>query len=164
MNFAPVAFLDTFDLVASLRTKMGLFRKAEDGILELPVRGPSAKAEDPDDDTKFVRYREPAKWVELQNCISRIRRIGEQMGGIDLGRVRLELLPPATCLPWALDEGAYNARFARALLPLRTNPAVTIFSSNESWSPAIGYLTIVNRRVPNSAIRPSPSSCATVPS
>lgn len=152
-NFLSVSFLDTFELVGSLRSKMGLFkRRADDRLMVLPVRGPRANADDPDDDTAYVRYKDAAKWVELTGMLTRIVRIGEQSGGFELGRVSLELLPPGACLPWELEFSAYAARFARAVLPLRTNPGVTLYSGGEVWHPVIGWLTITNRLVRHSAI------------
>lgn len=153
MNFASIAFLDPFELIGSLRQRMGLFGpSAGGGLRSLPVRGPRANADDPDDDLGFVLYKDAGKWVELKNTLGRIKRIGDQGGGIEFGRIALELLPPGVCLPWAFEDSTYNARFNRAYLALRTNPGVTLFSGNESWSPIIGLLTVANRRVRHSAV------------
>lgn len=148
-NFAPVAFLDTWELAASLRTRMGLFDKGEPRIL--PIRGPRATADDPDDDTGFVFYKAASQWAELKSMLARISRLGDGFGGIEFGRIFLELLPPGDCLPWTLEDSAYNVRFMRAELPLRTNPAAIVYSGPESAHLAPGWLTIINHRARHSA-------------
>jgi hypothetical protein len=150
MNFAPIAFVDTFDLTASLRTKMGLFKPYGDGLLSIPIRGPRANADDPDDDLAFGTYKHA--WVEAKTTISRLKRIGDQLGGADFGRVALQMLKAGATLPWDMESGPYYDRFSRAVLPLRTNPGVMLYSGVESWAPVIGLLTVVNHRVVQSAI------------
>lgn len=152
MNFQPIAFLDTFELTASLRTKMGLFRPDVDGPMSLPVRGPRANADDPDDDLAFVIYKDAARWVELKTMLSRLKRIGDQGGGIEFGRIDMKLLKPGATVPWETDGGSYAERFTHAVLPLRTNPGVMLYSGIESWAPVIGLLTMVNHRVVRSAV------------
>lgn len=143
-NFLPIFHLDPFDLAGSLRTKTGLFKEADDGSFACPVRGPKK-----DDPTRWVQYQ--SKWVELTSMVQRIKRFGEQMGGIDFGRIDLELLPAGRCLDWRIDRGE-AAEFEHAVVMLRTNPAVTLFSGPEAWVPATGLLTVVSRRAPRSAI------------
>lgn len=147
MTFAPIAFLDPYELAGSLRQKMGLFREGgEDGSRTLPVRGPRATADDPDDDLAFVLYGPAAKLPELKNMLTRIKRLGDTPGGIEFGRIWLELLPSGTVTPWVLDDNAYNARFQRAVMAIRTNPAVIHYSGPASLNLAPGFLNIVNHR------------------
>ena len=152
MNFTPIAFIDTFDLGASLRTKIGLFRPDVDGSLSAPVRGPRANADDPDDDLAFVIYKDAGRWVELKTMLARLKRVGDSIGGIEFGRVDMKMLKAGATVPWEVESSAYLDRFNRAVLPLRTNPGVMMYSGTESWAPVIGLLTVVNHRVVQSAI------------
>lgn len=150
-NFLPICFVDTFDLVASMRQRMGLFKPGEPRIL--PIRGPRAEADDPDDDLAYINYRDPlAKWPEMARMIRRLGRIGEEQGGIEFGRIFLEMLDPGMRLSWTLDDNAYAARFTRVHLPLRTNPAAMMHSGIEQANLLPGALTAVNQRAPHSAI------------
>lgn len=137
--FISIAWLDTFELCASLPKRMGL--------LPLQVRGSKAGADDPDDDLSFVQSKAAASWPELRVMLARIKRLGDQTGGIEFGRISVGLLPAGRTDPWWRDESPYATRFASALLPLRTNPGVVIYSNGEQWTPVIGWLTIVARGV-----------------
>jgi hypothetical protein len=53
---------------------------------------------------------------------------------------------------WRRDAGAYTERYEQAILVLRTNPAVTFFAGSEVAAPGIGFLTMISRRLPRSAI------------
>ena len=156
-NFVPIAFLDTFELAASLRRRMGAFVLDPLDMLGprcLKVRGPRTGADDPDDDLAFVAYKDAANWPELRATLGRISRIGEAtIGGVEFGRVFLELLMPATRLPWdVLVEDRYSERFSRLHLPLRTNPAAIVYAGTEQMHLLPGQLTIVNQRAGVSAV------------
>jgi len=141
--FLAAAHFDTFELVASLRTRLGLFKQEAGGVQICPVR--QMKGE------KWTRpaYAASGKWPELTNLLQRISRLGEAMGGIELGMVDLELLPAGACMNWRTDDGL---PFEHAIMLLRTSPAVTFFAGSEVAAPGIGFLTIVSRRLPRSAI------------
>jgi hypothetical protein len=145
--FLAAAHLDCFDLIGSLRTRFGLFKEEKGGASLCPVR------QWRDTDAKWVRppYAAGAKWPELTNCLQRISRMGEAMGGIELGTIDLVLLPAGACLDWRLDQGD-AAEYEHAIMLLRTSPAVTFFAGSEVAAPGIGFLTIVSRRLPRSAI------------
>lgn len=146
-NFLPLAFLDPHELAASLPRRMGLFKG---GLL--PIRGPRAGADDPDDDVAYRQLLDVGKWPELKSMLARIKRIGEQQGGIEFGRIFMELLPASKTPEWRPPAAGYFERFNRLVMPLRTNPAVVHYSGTESLHLAHGIVTWVNQRAWTSAI------------
>ena len=141
MNFVSVAHLDPFELTASLRPKMGLFRREGLGPGICPVRVPK-------DGEHGKWIAKQAKWVELTNYIQRIRRLAD----VELGRIDLLYLPPGGQAPWWEALGEYADAYEHAVVMLRTSPAFALFAGPEVWMPAIGLLTVVSRKVPRSAI------------
>lgn len=154
-NFTPIVFLDTFDLAASLRERMGFFKPVPDqlGVRAIHYRG--LKQDTEEEDEQFTGYTVTARWVELANTVKRIKRIGDQFvggEGIEFGRIFLEMLDPETALPWRVNSAPYFQHFARAHLPLRTNPAARQFVGTESAHLLPGQLTVVNMRGLSSAL------------
>lgn len=141
MNFTPLTFVDTFDLAASLPAKMGMFGAGEDGLRQIVVRGPRPGG-DPDDDLAFVRYKR-AMWPEMKAMIERIKRIGDMAGGIEFGRITLDLLPAGTRLPWVVEDSEYSRRFMHSHLALRTNPGVITYAGPAAIHLPVGMLTLV---------------------
>jgi hypothetical protein len=152
-NFAPVTYLDPFEVAASLRTRWGSFRRREDGMSLLPVRGAPENADDPDDEAGFGFYKRAGvrsgKWPEMKTLLDRIERLGE---GQEFGRVWLELYPAGYRGRWELDDSAYGTRFSRAYLALRWNPQATLFAGTEWQVLTPGWVTLVNHRAPRSAL------------
>lgn len=151
-NFVPLLFVDHIDLAGSLRRYEGLYDHGTPRIL--PIRFPRKGTEPEDED--FVsgpRDSAIAKWVELKNFLGRLKREAEKLTGpIDLGLVFLDMLDPGATLPWTTESGVYIERFTRVHLALRTNPATLMVSGCETASPALGWVTAVNVRVPCTAI------------
>ena len=147
MNFVGIAHQDSFDLAASLRQKMGLFKEAPGGARVCEVRRPR-------EDGKFgvPAYAAAGKWPELQNMLQRLKRIGDVGGGIEFGRIDLRLLPAGACMDWIIERDEAAQQYEHAIMMLRTSPAATWFAGPEVFMPAIGLLTVVSRRVPRSAI------------
>ena len=139
-NFLALAHLDVFDVVASLPRRMGGFNDSKPRILSLRT---------PAEATVPVQIED---WVELTNLLTRIEGLGDKLGGIEYGGIFLEMLDPDTCLSWRRKGGDYYERYSRLYLPLRTSPAAMMYSGTESASPQVGCLTLVNMRVPHSAI------------
>lgn len=154
-NFAPLAFLDPFDLIASLPRRMGLFQSGEPKIL--PIRGPRPGA-DPED-VEAYRTGDLGKWPEMKAIKSQIERVGEQRGGIEFGRIRIELLPPDVRLPWERDESPYAARFNRLAMALRTSPGVVHIAGTEAMHLPLGVVTWVNQRAWRSTVNLGEWSC-----
>ena len=150
--FSQVAWVDPFELAASLRgTRMALF-KGDDRRRLLHIRGPRPNAADADDDLAFVWAKEYARWAELKIVLGHIERFGAKAGGIEFGRIGFEMLMPGRVLPWQRDEGAYAERFMRAHLPLRTNPSAMIAAGTEMMHLLPGALTVVAHRNYYSAV------------
>ncbi len=146
-------FIDCFELIGSLRTRINLFKDTDDeGARVLPMRWPDAE------DTEAPVWKYPAAawkaWPELRNTVSRIQKLGEQfVGPVERGRTFFEMLDPATALPWRAESGVYWASgFMRLHLPLRTNPLAIIYAGGEALSPGIGALTLANTAVRHCAV------------
>ena len=157
MNFATLVFYDTFEVVASLPPRMGLFRQdaAAEGRRLLTLRMPRAGE---DENAESVAWgwnvqTSPKKWPQIHNLLGRMLRDAKARvaGDVELGSIYLEMLDPGAALPWQTLTGAYIERFSRFHMALRTNPAAMMFSGNETFSPALGWLTAVNARVRCSA-------------
>jgi hypothetical protein len=156
--FTPIAYLDTFELASSLRTRMGQFPNPDASRRVLPLRGPRKDA-DPDDDAAFVLAREAQRWPELKAMLEQIREAVAQVyerlgkpGEVEFGRIALEMLMSGANVPWRKDDGAYAQRFERAHLALRSNPGARLFAAHEMLWLLPGDLTAVAHRVPHSAI------------
>lgn len=153
-NFVPIAFLDTWEVAASLYggDRMGLFRKGEPATL--PLRGPTGNADDPDDELAFINYRQTlGRWPEMKRLLERLRQIAKPaIGEVELGLVFLEMLLPGQALPWALTDSAYMARHQRAHLAIRTNPRAMLYAGGDHYHAFPGQLTIVNERARHSAV------------
>ena len=149
-NFAPIVFLDTFELVASLRRQIGLFDHETPRVLA--VRRPRRNTEEDDED--FTWDPVAQKWTELKNFLGRTKRAAERLlGPQELGHIYLEMLDPGARLPWVGGmTGSYVERHTRLVLALRTNPLAMMYAGTETFSPAPGWLTAVNVQVPHSAI------------
>lgn len=153
--FTPILWFDTFDLACSLKPRMGLFRKRDDGTLVIDIRRPHADCDldDPEQEPRWLQSREAAKWVELQNIIKRVRQIGEtRVQGFAYGRIFVELLPTGHAVPWQQASGNYAETYMRMHLPLRTNPAAMLLVGCEAMHIQAGVLTIVGRLALCSAI------------
>jgi aspartyl/asparaginyl beta-hydroxylase len=151
-HITPIAFIDTFDLVASLPAYMGAFRSAGDpGVRWMRLRDHKTVAEG-EGENIFTWYQPYGRWIEMKNMLGQLKRIGdERLGEIEWGRVYLEMLDPVATLPWRAQTEPYYQRFMRAHLPLRTNPAARIMAETESANLLPGLLTIVNVAVVGSA-------------
>ena len=151
-NFAAVAHLDTFELAGSLRTRLGLFKPAgliTTGWWRLQVRGSKTGAEG-----EFVRYKPVSNWAELTNLRNDIQRRAETLmpPGIEFGRIFFEMLDPGAVVAERGEVEPYFLEWTRTILPLRTNPGLTLLYGNETASPGAGWLTAVNPRLPHAAI------------
>lgn len=146
MNIAAVAFIDPFDLAASLRRRLGLFQG--EGLRKmLPLRGPKRGA-DPDDDTLFVWSKERERWGELSAMLGHLAHTQD----ILWGRIELEMLMPGGIVPWARDQTPYGQRFTRAHVALRTNPSAMNFVGGTAVNMAAGVVNLIDRTLPCSAI------------
>ena len=135
--FTPIAFIDTFDLVASLPPHLGLFIQVAEGRRILLLRW-SRK----DTDDAFAWHKTYSRWIEAKNMLGQLKRIGDaHLGSFEFGRVFLEMLTPGATLPWRTPE---ETDFLRAHLPLRTNPQARMYAGTETVHLLPGQLTIVS--------------------
>ncbi len=149
--FVSVTFLDTYALLASLPEREGLFRSIDFGERILSLRGVRKGTDEADEN--FAWNQTAAKWTELRNTLDRLKRMGENRGvKVEFGRVYLEMLDPGSTVPWRTLNGPYHEHFLRAHLPLRTNPLARIMVGTESAHLLSGQLTVVNVRMPHSAV------------
>jgi hypothetical protein len=151
-NFLPLLFVDHIDLAGSLRRHEGLYDHETPRIL--PIRYPRRGTDR--EDENFVsgpRDGEIAKWVAMTSFLGRLKREAEKLvGPIDLGCVFLEMLDPGAAIATEAESGAYIERYTRVHVALRTNPATLMVSGAEASSPAPGWVTAVNVRVPCYAV------------
>ncbi len=158
--FAAVLHLDIFELAGSLRQKWGLFKSTGvPGQRELRVRGVKTGTEEGPEE--FVRYKPTAGWVELDNLRSEIEHRAEAImpPGIDFGEISLEMLDAGATLNWTTETEPYFTRWARAIVPLRTNPGVLFVAGNETATIGPGWLTIVSPLLPHCAINMGAAPC-----
>ena len=124
--YRPIAWLDPFDVCASLPRRMGLF-KGEGGQRHV----------------NLPRFADKlAKWPEMHAMRERLELLGE------VERLTLLMLDPGTIMPWA----TLPAPQARLLMMLRTNPAFAMYAPGEVISPPIGQLLLCNTALPHSAM------------
>lgn len=149
-NLLSLIFVDHIDLAGTLRRHEGLYDHGTPRIL--PVHVPRKGTEEEDEDFVFLAST-MGKWVELKNFLGRLKREAEQVcGPIDLGRIHLEMLDPGVAVAREAESGAYIERYTRVHMALRTNPGALMVSGHEAASPAPGWLTAVNVRVPCYAV------------
>jgi hypothetical protein len=149
MTFNALAWIDVYELAASLRTRINLFSKAGD-LRTLPVRGPRPDG-DPEDDAAFVRFKASTRWPELTNVLDQLKRLAGD-AAVEWGQIYLELLMPNGIAPWEQAGPGYAQRFQRVHVALRTNPAAYTFIGGASVNMQPGLVNLIDRRVPCSAI------------
>jgi hypothetical protein len=150
-NFIPLLFVDHIDLAGSLRRHEGLYDHETPRLL--PVRMPRKGSEVDDEDFVWCQTVIEKKWVAMTNFLGRLKREAEKLvGPIDLGCVFLEMLDAGAAVATVFESGAYIERYTRVHVALRTNPAALMVSGAEASSPAPGWVTAVNVRVPCYAV------------
>jgi hypothetical protein len=146
MSFVVLGWLDVYELSCSLRSRMGLFPKSGE-VRVLSIRGPRGDA-DPEDQAAFVWTKGREKWPELMNILGQIEHIGQAFGGIEWGRISLELLMPSGIVPFESDGSVYAERFDRVHLAIRTNPAAVMFCGIASRHVASGEAVLLATKRP----------------
>lgn len=117
--FTPVGFIEPFELISSLKERMGLFQGAS-GLRTLHLRAP-LKAE-PDE---YVDTRDFARWHEAQAILERVSEVALQQFKTELefARVYLEMLDAAAGISPRRGSAPYAVRHVRLILGLRCNPS-----------------------------------------
>jgi hypothetical protein len=127
-NFTPVAFIDVFDLGASLLRKP----KGDEMTLLDRVR---------------VLEHLSRRWAALADVMDRIKDLAAPHSW-EAARVCLDVLDPGERVGWS-DALSYQTILH---VPIRTNPQAAMIAGTEICCPGVGFATIVNQQVPNCAI------------
>lgn len=139
----PGGWFDPFELICSLRERMGLF---EPGIpRQLFLREPDGKTHNP----------ELRNWPEIRNLLSRIERFGANAfrPAKEAGAILLEMLDPAVAMPWDQRTEPYWKEHVRIRMALRTNPGVALYGpGGQVVLPQIGQLIACNMTAPNTMV------------
>lgn len=131
-----IAFIDTFDLAASLVPRIGEF----------------------DHETRLLELRGAplSRWPEAKRVLSTIKRGGKALWpeGVAFGRVFFEMLDPGSVQQW--QQGCYDAAYAEAhlrlMLAVRTNPAAMLFVGTQAHHLLPGHLAAVPLTLYRSAV------------
>ena len=114
-SLVPGGWIDPFDLVCSLRPRMGWFKEPTDFIRTTGDR------------VLRITPKVIEKWPELGNALEAVEAIGQ--GQYERGETRIEMveagasvLIPAT---------------GTVLMVLRTNPLVTVAGPQQAFNPAV---------------------------
>jgi hypothetical protein len=138
-NIIPGGWFDPFELICSLRPRMGWFRE--------PVNG-----------KRIVHATDKVqdKWPELANMLDRLRQFGKD--AYENGRASVEMIDPQAITPWEVDPGPYEAlgqqfiKGPRFLMALRSNMGFAFHGPAEVINPNPGQLFMVDTRLPRCAI------------
>lgn len=140
ITFTPIAFVDTWALASSLRSKLSLL---DDVGIFLARRGDKWNGE--------VRK----SWTPLWNVLARMRRM-PAAADHELGSVWVEERKPHAEGAWAPgeDDGWIEARVA-----LVTNPSAYVFCGIAAQHFPVGSLIAVNRGLPRCRVNWGDQSC-----
>ena len=167
-HFAPIAHLDTFDLVGSLRNRMALFDKikirqetpgsAHTHTRSIFLRGPeNPNTQNWFEDVPQIDYQPLAGWKEAIRFSGILgaaltTRLPVQIDPLHRGKAMIVELAPGSAVDWHRDEGAYARVHRRFHLPLVTNPGCFLFSGGEYAQLPVGALTWFDNHALHSAV------------
>ena len=131
----PGAWFDPFELICSLRERLGLFGEAKRGRRILSAGAPIAR------------------WPELDNMLGRIEHFGEAMfQPIDeAARLYLEMLDPGAIMGWRTRDDEIARETLRFYMLVIGNPLTFWYAPGQVIAPAPGQLMACNTRIPHSA-------------
>jgi hypothetical protein len=152
-NLNPIGWIDVYDLACSLRSRLSEFQGT--GTRTLPVRGPR-QGGDADDEYAFIESRRPMvrKWVELDAVRRKLddaatARIG---GGVDYGRIFLEMLDPEAHIALRRDTRHYAARHLRLVVCIRSNPGCFLWCPPEQLGLVPGQIILTSAGLLQAAV------------
>lgn len=124
----PGAWFDPFELVCSLRPRLGWFKE--------PVNG-----------KRIVHATDKVldKWPELSNMLDLLRQYGKD--AYEGGKASVEMIDPGAITPWEADAGG-----PRFLMALRSNMGFAFHGPSEVINSPPGQLVMVDTRQPRCAI------------
>jgi hypothetical protein len=136
--FTFVGFIEPFDLICSLKGRMGLF--AGTGLRTLHLRGPR-KGGDGED---YVDTRELSRWPEVRAVLQRVEAFCKKRfsADIEFGRVYLEMLDPGTAAPTRSARNHYGFSHLRLVLALRANPGAYLWCPPDQLVLTAGQLVL----------------------
>lgn len=117
MNFQPLGFIEPFDLVCSLKERIGLFQGT--GLRTVHLRAP--RKSEPDE---YVDTRELQRWPELRAVMERVETVGAEQfkTELDYSRIYLEMLDATTGMAPRRGPHPYSQHHLRLIIGLRCNP------------------------------------------
>lgn len=126
-NFSLLGFLDPFDLLCSLKGRLGEFQ-GNPGLRVLHLR--AARKAEPD---IFLDTRDLTRWPEARAVLERIRVAARTNFKADLewGRIWLEMLDAGSGTRPRRDPSLYAQRHLRLLCGLRCNPGAYLWCPPE---------------------------------
>lgn len=111
----PIAFLDPYELIASLPRRIGAFGEAD----------------------KWGRRICREDWPEVENMLDRCARLSDR---VEIVNHHLEMLDPGSVVQWHRRK----RQETQFILALRSNPGVFLYD-NLACNPLIGQLMMVNQ-------------------
>lgn len=122
-NFLSVGWIEPFDIIASLKSRLGDFKGT--GTRFLPLRG--ATRDEPDE---YRDTRELTRWPEMRAILDRLsmEAAARQQGEIEIGRVYLEMLDSGAGTRPRSDRGS---PWLRLIYGLRCNPLAYLWCPPE---------------------------------
>jgi hypothetical protein len=117
-HFTTLGFIDPFDLLCSMKGRLGEFQGAGLRILHLRAARKSAPEE-------FLDTREATRWPEYRAILERVAAEARSKFGaeIEFARCWLEMLDAGTGVRPRVDRSAYALGHMRLVYGLRCNPS-----------------------------------------
>jgi len=127
VNFTPVGFIEPFELISSLKERMGLFQ-GTGGLRTLHLRAPRKAEPDEYGDT-----RDFARWREAQAVLERVEETARSQfkEELEFARVYLEMLDAAAGVAPRRVSPPYAARHLRLIVGVRSNPSAYLWCPPE---------------------------------
>lgn len=145
--FTVMGFVDPFDLLCSLKGRLGGFQGT--GLRVLHLRAP--RKSEPDE---YLDTRELSRWPEARAVLDRISQAGRaRMGAdVDIGRVFLEMLDAGTGTRPRRDLSHGSQRYARLICGLRCNPGSILWCPPEQHILTAGEVVLTTATLYQGAI------------
>lgn len=145
--FTAVGFVDPFDLLCSLKGRLGGFQGT--GLRVLHLRAP--RKSEPEE---YLDTRELARWSEARAILDRIALAAKQRTGanVDFGRIFLEMLDAGTGTRPRRDLSPGAQRYARLICGLRCNPGAILWCPPEQHVLSAGEVVMTASALYHGAI------------
>lgn len=143
-NFLSVGWIEPFDIIASLKGRLGDFKGT--GTRFLPLRG--ATKDEPDE---YRDTRELTRWPEMRAILDRLsmEAATRQAGEIEIGRVYLEMLDSGAGIRPRIDRGS---PWLRLIVGLRCNPLAYLWCPPEQRALTPGEVVLTSAALFHGAV------------